>query len=176
MSRLFRCNSSASSSSMASLSSIPDIVNQEEYEYQDLNNDLGNWNIPKIPVKKIYISSFLGDSFRTDQIAKTVEQVYAITKQEEKCSLLGKYSIKRHLERGLKDKNILKALTLNIQTAGAITNMLEGSHPLALIYRIYYKCMKTNLNIHALVKNPKDKTVLIQSNTNANIQVPKTIS
>ncbi|KAI8572029.1 hypothetical protein RHMOL_Rhmol01G0167300 [Rhododendron molle] len=48
--------------------------------------------------------------------------------------------------------------------------MLEGSHPLALIYRIYYKCMKTNLNIHALVKSPKDKTVLIQSNTNANIQ------
>ncbi|KAI8560193.1 hypothetical protein RHMOL_Rhmol04G0236700 [Rhododendron molle] len=59
MSRLFRCNSSASSSSMASLSSIPDIVNQEEYEYQDLNNDLGNWNIPKIPVKKIYISRLI---------------------------------------------------------------------------------------------------------------------
>ncbi|KAI8547514.1 hypothetical protein RHMOL_Rhmol07G0201800 [Rhododendron molle] len=161
---------------MASLSSIPDIVNQEEHEYQDLNNDLGNWNIPKIPVKEIYRSSLLGDSFRTDQIAKTVKQVYAITKQEEKCSLLSKDSIKRHLERGLKDKNILKALTLNIQTAGAITNMLEGSHPLALIYCIYYKCMKTNLNIHALVKSPKDKTVLIQSNTNANIQVPKTIS
>ncbi|KAI8563905.1 hypothetical protein RHMOL_Rhmol03G0145600 [Rhododendron molle] len=48
--------------------------------------------------------------------------------------------------------------------------MLKGSHALALIYRIYYKCMKTNLNIHALVKSPKDKTVLIQSNTNANIQ------
>ncbi|KAI8547510.1 hypothetical protein RHMOL_Rhmol07G0201500 [Rhododendron molle] len=44
--------------------------------------------------------------------------------------------------------------------------MLEGSHPLALIYRFYYKCMKTNLNIHALVKSPKVKTVLIQSNTN----------
>ncbi|KAI8542883.1 hypothetical protein RHMOL_Rhmol08G0174500 [Rhododendron molle] len=54
--------------------------------------------------------------------------------------------------------------------------MLEGSHPIALIYRIYYKCMKTNLNIHALLKSPRDKTVLIQSNTNANIQVPKTIS
>ncbi|KAI8547511.1 hypothetical protein RHMOL_Rhmol07G0201500 [Rhododendron molle] len=54
MNRLFRCNSSASPSSMASLSSILDIVNQEEHEYQDLNNDLGNWNIPKIPVKEIY--------------------------------------------------------------------------------------------------------------------------
>ncbi|KAI8571991.1 hypothetical protein RHMOL_Rhmol01G0164100 [Rhododendron molle] len=171
---MFRCNSSASSSSH--LTSIPDIVNQEEQEYQDLNSDFQNWNIPKIPVKEIYISSFLSDSFRTDQIAKIVEQVYAITKQEERCSLLSKESVKRHLDRGLKDKNILKALTLNIQTAGAITNMLEGIHPLALIYRIYYKCMKTNLNIHALVKSPKDKTVLIQSNTNANIQVPKTIS
>ncbi|KAI8535414.1 hypothetical protein RHMOL_Rhmol10G0172100 [Rhododendron molle] len=29
--------------------------------------------------------------------------------------------------------------------------------------------MKTNLNIHALVKSPKDKTVLIQSSTNANL-------
>ncbi|KAI8563903.1 hypothetical protein RHMOL_Rhmol03G0145600 [Rhododendron molle] len=172
---MFRCNSSASSSSH--LTSIPDIVNQEEQEYQDLNiSDFHNWNIPKIPVKEIYRSSFLSDSFRTDQIAKTVEQVYAITKQEERCSLLSKESVKRHLDRGLKDKNILKALTLNIQTAGAITNMLKGSHALALIYRIYYKCMKTNLNIHALVKSPKDKTVLIQSNTNANIQVPKTIS
>ncbi|KAI8535201.1 hypothetical protein RHMOL_Rhmol10G0155500 [Rhododendron molle] len=156
---------------------MPNIINQEEHEYQDLSADyFENWNIPKIPVKEIYRSSFLTDSFRTDQIAKTVEQVYAITKQEEKCSLLSKNSIQKHLERGLKDKHILKALMLNIQTAGAITNMLEGSHPLALIYRIYYKCMKTNLNVHALVKSPKDKTVLIQSNTHANIQVPRTIS
>ncbi|KAI8572074.1 hypothetical protein RHMOL_Rhmol01G0170500 [Rhododendron molle] len=177
MNRLFRTNSTASSSNIASLSSIPNIINQEEHEYQDLATDyFENWNIPKIPVKEIYRSSFLTDSFRTDQIAKTVEQVYAITKKEEKCSLLSKESIQKHLERGLRDKHILKALMLNIQTAGAITNMLEGSHSLALIYRIYYKCMKTNLNVHALVKSPKDKTVLIQSNTHANIQVPRTIS
>ncbi|KAI8555203.1 hypothetical protein RHMOL_Rhmol05G0156500 [Rhododendron molle] len=47
--------------------------------------------------------------------------------------------------------------------------MLEGSHSIALIYRLYYKCMKTNLNIHALVKSPRDKTVLIQSNSEANL-------
>ena len=36
--------------------------------------------------------------------------------------------------------------------------------------------MKTNLNVKALNKGPKDKTVLIQSSTSdANIQVPKTI-
>ena len=240
MNRLFKCSSSASSS-MANLSELSDIVNQEEHEYQDLDTCLGDRNIPKIPVKEIYKSSFLNNTFCTDQIAKTAEHVFAITKHEERCSLLSQQSVKHHLERGynyihvgliqvaikpltrqglnssillslrdsrftvysdsllglmesslhngpvyfncypdlplsLKDKNILKALTLNIQTAGAITQMLEGSQPIALIYRLYYKCMKTNLNIHALVKSPKDKTVLIQSSTNANIQVPKTIS
>lgn len=36
--------------------------------------------------------------------------------------------------------------------------------------------MKTNLNIHALVKSPIDETLVIQSNTtNANIKVPRTI-
>ena len=54
--------------------------------------------------------------------------------------------------------------------------MLEGSQPIALIYRIHYKTMKTNINIKALNKSPKDKTVLIQASTSdANIQVPKTI-
>ena len=54
--------------------------------------------------------------------------------------------------------------------------MIEGSQALALIYRIYYKCMKTNLNVKALNKSPKHKIVLIQSSTSdANIQVPKTI-
>ena len=76
----------------------------------------------------------------------------------------------------LSDPHILKALTLNIKTAGQITNMHDGSHTLALIYRIYYKCIKSNLNVHALVKSPKDKTLLIQSSSeHANIQIPKTI-
>ncbi|KAI8535415.1 hypothetical protein RHMOL_Rhmol10G0172200 [Rhododendron molle] len=57
MNRLFKCSSSASSS-MASLSEIPDIVNKEEHEYQDLNIELGNWNIPKIPVKKFTKQAF----------------------------------------------------------------------------------------------------------------------
>ena len=54
--------------------------------------------------------------------------------------------------------------------------MHDGSHTLALIYRIYYKYIKTNLNVHALIKSPKDKTLLIQSSLeHANIQIPKTI-
>ncbi|KAI8547516.1 hypothetical protein RHMOL_Rhmol07G0201800 [Rhododendron molle] len=191
MNRLFRCNSSTSRSSMASLSSIPDIVNQEEHEYQDLNNDLGNWNIPKIPVKEIYrsrliqvvikplsrtgLNSSVLLSLRDSRFTVYSDSFLGLMESSlRNCPIY--FNCYPDLPLSLKDKNILKALTLNIQTAGAITNMLEGSHPLALIYCIYYKCMKTNLNIHALVKSPKDKTVLIQSNTNANIQVPKTIS
>ena len=72
--------------------------------------------------------------------------------------------------------HILKALTLNIQTSGEFTNMLEGSHSIALIYKIYYKYMKINLNVHALVKSPKDKTLLIQSSiSNAHVRLPKPI-
>ena len=57
MSRLFRSNSSISSQS--SLTAIPDTVNDEEHEYQDLEIDLSNWNTPKIPIKEIYKTSFL---------------------------------------------------------------------------------------------------------------------
>ena len=74
------------------------------------------------------------------------------------------------------DPHILKALTLNIQVSGACTRILGGAHSIALIYRIYYKYIKTNLNVHALVKSPKDKTLLIQVSTSkTNIEVRKTI-
>ena len=72
--------------------------------------------------------------------------------------------------------HILKAVTLNIKISRAFTNMIEGSHSIALIYRIYYKCMKTNLNVNALVKSPNGQTLLIQSsNSNANVRIPKPI-
>ncbi|KAL7201458.1 hypothetical protein ACSBR1_033209 [Camellia fascicularis] len=76
----------------------------------------------------------------------------------------------------LRDPHILQVLILNIQISGTFTKMLGGAHSIALIYRIYYKCIKTNLNVHALVKSPKDKTVLIQGSTNeTNIDVLTTI-
>ena len=53
--------------------------------------------------------------------------------------------------------------------------MHDGSHALALIYRIHYKCIKSNLNVHVLIKSPKDKTLLIQSSSeHANIHISKT--
>ena len=69
---------------------------------------------------------------------------------------------------------MLKALTLNIKTSGY--QVLEGVQPLALIFRVYYKVTGTNMNFQALVKSPRDHTLLIQTNQeNANIKIPRTI-
>jgi hypothetical protein len=74
----------------------------------------------------------------------------------------------------LDDINFLKTLTLNIQTKGY--DMEEGSRPLAIIYRIYYRLMKTSLNPQAIFKDPKGSTLLIESSTlNAAISTPKMI-
>ena len=54
--------------------------------------------------------------------------------------------------------------------------MKEKVHNIALIYRVYYKCIKTNFNVQVLHKSPKDKTLLIQSSSNdTNINIPKII-
>ena len=51
----------------------------------------------------------------------------------------------------LDDPNIVKALTWNILTSGY--DMDEGSKPFALIYRIYYRLLGTQLNPCAKVKD-----------------------
>ena len=54
--------------------------------------------------------------------------------------------------------------------------MIEGSRPLALLYRIYYKVFKTNLNPQALTKDPKNQTLLLQaSREDISINVPTMI-
>jgi hypothetical protein len=73
----------------------------------------------------------------------------------------------------LSDPHVLKALTLNIKTSGY--KILEGVQPLALIYRIYYKCTRTNMNFQAISRSPRNQTLLIQSTQgNANIRVAHT--
>jgi len=72
----------------------------------------------------------------------------------------------------LSDVNISKALTLNVLTSGY--DMLIGSQSLVIIYRIYYKLLKTNLNPQAVIKNSGESTLLIQSSTrDANIRIPR---
>ena len=75
----------------------------------------------------------------------------------------------------LDDPNIVKALTLNIASSGY--HMEEGSKPFALIYRIYYKLLGTQLNPCARInREPAGKTMLIQCSTlDAKVQVPKMI-
>jgi hypothetical protein len=79
-----------------------------------------------------------------------------------------------NLTISLDDINILKALSLNVLTSGY--DMEEGSRPLAIIYRIYYRLMKTNLDPQAVIKNAGQSTLLIQSSAqDANIRTPKMI-
>ena len=75
----------------------------------------------------------------------------------------------------LDDPNIVKALTLNIASSGY--HMEEGSKPFALIYRIYYRLLGTQMNPCAKIpREPSGKTMLIQCSTPAaKIQVPKMI-
>ena len=74
----------------------------------------------------------------------------------------------------LHDPHVMKALTLNIKTYGTL--MVQGASQIALIYRIYYKCLRTNLNAQALDKRRARETTLIQTtNLRSNIQVPKTL-
>jgi hypothetical protein len=43
--------------------------------------------------------------------------------------------------------------------------MYEGAQPLVIVYKIYYKLMKTTLEPQALMESPKGKTLLLQANT-----------
>ena len=70
----------------------------------------------------------------------------------------------------LDDPNIVKVLTLNILTTGY--DMDEGSKPLAIIYRIYYRLVSTTVNPRARLRDTRDKTLLIQCSTlDAKVQI-----
>ncbi|KAL0010432.1 hypothetical protein SO802_005540 [Lithocarpus litseifolius] len=69
----------------------------------------------------------------------------------------------------LHDEHIMKVLTLNIKSYGTL--MVHGANQIDMIYRIYYKCCRTNMNIGALDRKKLGETLLIQTNVNAKIQV-----
>ena len=72
------------------------------------------------------------------------------------------------------DPHVMKTLTLNIKTHGTL--MVQGASQITLIYRIYYKCLRTNLNAGVLDKRRPRETTLIQTiDPRSNIQVPKTL-
>ena len=68
------------------------------------------------------------------------------------------------LTLALDDPNIVKPLTLNIASSGY--HMEEGSKPFALIYRIYYRLLGTQMNPCAKIpREPSGKIILIQCST-----------
>jgi hypothetical protein len=69
---------------------------------------------------------------------------------------------------------VSQALELDVETSGY--NMYEGAQPFVIVYRIYYKLMKTTLEPQALLESPKGKTLLLQASTSdSHVKVPTQI-
>ena len=79
-----------------------------------------------------------------------------------------------HFALSLFDRNIMDASTLNVKTNGYY---MKGSEPLAIIYRIYYKLMKTTLDPQSMVEpSPKGHTLLLHASTpDSRLRVPQQI-
>ncbi|KAH9667489.1 hypothetical protein KPL70_021057 [Citrus sinensis] len=74
----------------------------------------------------------------------------------------------------LKDKNILKSMILQIKTHNY--NMIEGSIPVALIFKISYKAMITAFSTQHKFQSKRDETLLLQTDlSRANTVIPKPI-
>jgi len=75
----------------------------------------------------------------------------------------------------LKDKNILRALTLQIKTHNY--KVADGSIPLALVYRIHYKAMSSAFGENAFKHSPRGETLLLQTDiSRANTTIPRSIN
>ena len=55
--------------------------------------DFRNWNIPKVDTKTVYKTSFVESAFYSAYKARTVEQIFFISKVHEKCCLFSKRNI-----------------------------------------------------------------------------------
>ena len=62
----------------------------------------------------------------------------------------------------IEDPNILDTMTLNVKTKNM--NRKLGTKDLAVIYRVYYKLIKTTIALKAINSSPKVVTVLMESN------------
>ena len=102
LNRVFRGNFSTSSRS--SILEIPkdiEILNSESYELPDLDLNLEDWNIPKVPTNQIYKSSWsLKKAFKTDNHVKTIEQAYGKKKEYKTCYFLSPSTLISHRKDG----------------------------------------------------------------------------
>ena len=108
MNRLFR--SSSSTSPKSSIPEIPEdtgILNSESYKVPDLDLNLGDWNIPKVPTNQIYNSSWsLKKAFKTCYRVKTIEKFYRVKKEYETCYLFSPSTLIAHRKEGHNFLNI----------------------------------------------------------------------
>ena len=75
----------------------------------------------------------------------------------------------------LTNEIVLQTLELDIESSSY--NMLEGAQPLVIVYRIYYKLMKTTLEPQALMESSKGKALLLQASTSeSHVNVPTQIN
>ena len=120
---------SDSSSSIRSYNTtLPEIpqddgmINSESYQLSDLDQKLGDWNIPKVPTNQVYKSSSwsLKKTFKTDYHVRTIEQVYSINKEYETCYLLSPVAVKAHRD------NDHKFLHLGLFQVGVKPLIKEG--------------------------------------------------
>jgi hypothetical protein len=95
------CKSSQPSSSSITehqSTSFSNKVFKEEINFEDINQELDNWEIPKISPKELYKPD--GSFFhRSDYIIRTVEQKFKLKSDDEKIHLLSEKSIKEHLSK-----------------------------------------------------------------------------
>ena len=133
---MFR-RSDSSTSIRSSSTNPPDIpqedgtINSESYQLLDLDQKLGDWNIPKVPTTQVYKSSSwsLKKSFRTDYHVRTIEQVYSINKEYEPCYLLSPAAVKAHRE---KDHKFLHIGLVQVGVKPLIREGLNNSILMAL--------------------------------------------
>ena len=79
-----------------------------------------------------------------------------------------------NLTVSLNDPNLLKTLVLQIKTHNY--QMLEGSIPIALIFRIHYKVMESAFGSKFLHQSEKGAILLLKTNlSKSNVQTPQSI-
>ena len=94
MDRLWRSNSSISSRT----SCPPDIVNEEDHTIDDNELILDfRKTIPKVDTKTVYKTSFVENTFHSAYKARTVEQIFSISRVHEKCCLFTEKNINEFL-------------------------------------------------------------------------------
>ncbi|XLU25002.1 hypothetical protein S245_061068, partial [Arachis hypogaea] len=163
---------------------------EEEVCFEDINQAIDNWEIPKIP-KMNYTYLHIGcvqvavkPLIREGLNASILMCLRDIRYNDFQDSLIGTvetslghssvyFSCFPNKTVSLLDINILDSLFLNIQIHGL--NMKEESIPAALIYRIQYKVMNT-CNSRVLLKSQdRETTLFVTDMTKANVMIPRLI-